>query len=110
MIPKRSRLPSASFRGSGYRTVGTPYFSLKIRPNGEQRERIGVVVNTAVHKSAAKRNFWKRQAKATITGRHGGAKDRDGHDLLLILFSKVNTLTKKQFKEKLSEALERAER
>jgi len=65
------------------------------------KSRIGVVVSMAVHKSAAKRNFWKRQAKAILRQN----EDARGLDLLLIFSPKVNELTKKQFREKLGAAV-----
>ena len=63
------------------------------------KNRVGVVVNTSVHKSAAKRNFWKRQAKAALLPRADNS-----HDFLVVLFSKVNTLTKKKFRNALQSA------
>lgn len=98
------RLPSRAFRAEGYRrTANGPYFSLKQKQNHEGRWRVGVVVGAAVHKSAAKRNFWKRQARETLRALipQAGAP----RDLLLILFPKVNLLTKKQFREKLKHGL-----
>ncbi len=109
MLPKHARLAGAKFRAEGYRTVATPYFSLKARRNGEERDRIGVVAGVAVHKSAVKRNFWKRQAREELAGRPGADKKGAGRDLLIIFSRNVNTLTKKQFKEKLAEALVRIE-
>ncbi len=77
----------------------TPYFSLKARINREGKNRIGVIASASVHKSAAKRNFWKRQAKTILTSLNSAEKD------LLVVFSpKVNSLTKKQFKKILIEA------
>ncbi len=67
------------------------------------RVRIGVVAGKSVHKSAAKRNFWKRQAKAALLSlanrEHGGGK---GMDILMILSAGVNGLTKKRFQEELT--------
>jgi len=105
MLPKTSRLPKEFFRGKGFRTTATPYFSLKTRPNGEKRDRIGVIVGVPVHKSAAKRNFWKRQAKAILAAREKNGTSGRPQDMILILSPKANSLTKKKFKEKLLQAL-----
>lgn len=103
MLPAKKRLPSTAFRGGQYRAVTTPYFSLKRRTEGDREGgRIGVVVNSAVHKSAAHRNFWKRQAKAALMKLSSGQDD-----LLMMLFPKVNTLTKKQFQALVRESASR---
>jgi len=101
MIPKKTRLPGQEFRSRGYRTATTRYFSLKMKPNQEGKTRIGVIANLAVHKNAAKRNFWKRQARATLAG-----LKNHGSDLLLILSPAANTATKKSFKTALRSAAE----
>ena len=101
MLQKRSRLPSQKFRSRGYQTASTPYFSLKARvrdEGGEGGNRIGIVVGMAVHKSAARRNFWKRQAKAALMDIEDANKD-----FLVILSPKVNSLSKKQFRKILFE-------
>lgn len=81
--------------------VATPYFSLKAKPSAT-KTRIGVVVNTAVHKTAVKRNFWKRQTKAALLALTGAPRD-----FLVILSPKVNTLTKENFKKALLNAAAR---
>lgn len=68
----------------------------------QKKNRIGVVVGVSVHKSAVRRNFWKRQAKATLAG-IADAK----LDLLAILSPKVNSLTRDQFRKNLSAAAAR---
>ncbi len=100
MVRRSARLPSLEFRAGGYKTVRTPYFSLKEKENGRKKTRIGVVVNTAVGKTAAKRNFWKRQAKASLLA----IKNKD---VLMVLFPSVNTLTKKQFRTSVREAIKK---
>lgn len=80
----------------------TPYFSLKMKDNREGENRIGIVVPGAVHKSAARRNFWKRQARAAL-----GAVSGAGKDVLLVISPKITPLTKKQFKKIFSEAAAR---
>ncbi|MGC9598904.1 MAG: ribonuclease P protein component [Minisyncoccia bacterium] len=100
MLSKPSRLPSRDFRAGRWGTASTPYFVLKTKPNIQEKIRIGVIANASVHKNAAKRNFWKRQTKATLLAA-GGA----GTDFLVILTPKINTLTKQQFKELLRRAL-----
>src|ERR1700733_9823902 len=94
MLPRRSRLPAVDFRSMGYRTVRTPYFALKAKNNHTEVNRIGVITGVQVHKSAVKRNFWKRQAKAALEG-----IPQSGKDILIILTSKVNALTRAEFKK-----------
>jgi ribonuclease P protein component len=103
MLKKAVRLPGREFRAGRYQTITTPYFSIKAK-FGVTTPRIGVVANAAVHKSAAKRNFWKRQAKAVLLAFIPKIASRD---FLIILFPKVNTLTKKKFKKELLDAAAR---
>lgn len=94
------RLPSDQFRARGYKTVSTPFFLLKIKKNSYKAARIGVVVGVSVNKTAVKRNFWKRQARAEIVLRATG-----GNDILMMVSSNVRRLTKKQFREEVAKAL-----
>jgi ribonuclease P protein component len=94
MSPKISRLPQQEFLSRGFMAVRTPYFSLKIKKNAIKKARIGVVVGKAVHKSAVKRNFFKRQAKEVL-----GKSVAAGNDLLIIFSPAANKLTKKQLQE-----------
>jgi ribonuclease P protein component len=94
MLPRSLRLSSSEFRGTGYKTVATHFFSLKARANHLAHNRIGVIVPRSIHKNAVKRNFWKRQAKAALM-RLAPA----GRDLFLVLSPKINTLTAKQFRK-----------
>ncbi len=71
-----------------------------MKPGIQEKIRIGVVAGASVHKNAAKRNFWKRQAKTALL-----AAGSAGTDFLVVLTPRVNTLTKKQFKELLFQAL-----
>ena len=59
-----------------------------------------MVVGVSVHKTAVKRNFWKRQALAVLAP-HASS----GSDILMIALPKINSLTKKRFKEELLKAL-----
>lgn len=94
------RLPSDQFRARGYKTISTPFFLLKIKKNSYKATRIGVVVGVSVNKTAVKRNFWKRQARAEIVLRATG-----GNDILMMVSSNVRRLTKKQFREEVAKAL-----
>jgi ribonuclease P protein component len=100
MVSRSSRLPSAEFASREYHTTKTPYFSLKTKKNGGTTARIGIVAGKAVHKSAVKRNFWRRQAKIGILAHATAATD-----YLLIIFPKINELTKKEFRAILTKAL-----
>jgi ribonuclease P protein component len=101
MIPKKLRLPKAEFHSGAYKTVRTPWFSLKAKKSLSKIERIGVVIGKSVHKNATERNFWKRQAKAALAGGTKGVNN----DFLVVFSPKVNELTKKQFKNELLKAL-----
>jgi ribonuclease P protein component len=94
------RLPSDQFRARGYKTVSNPFFLLKIKKNSYKTTRVGVVVGLSVSKAAAKRNFWKRQARAEITLRAGA-----GSDILMMVSPNVRRLTKKQFRGEVAKAL-----
>jgi len=94
------RLPSDQFRARGYKTTPTPFFLLKIKPNFGEKVRIGIVVGKSVHKTAVKRNFWKRQALAVLA-----AHAVTGSDILMIVSPGVNRLTKRQFQEELLKTL-----
>ena len=66
MVPKESRLPYKEFREHGYREATTPFFSVKARKNVLGENRLGVVVRVSSVKSAARRNFLKRQVKTVF--------------------------------------------
>ena len=96
MLLKPSRLQGRESRTDWQQTAGTPYFILKTKKNNQGTTSARVVVSMAVNKSAAKRNFWKRQAREGLRT----AKSA-GNDFLLILSPRVRALTKKQFSEQL---------
>ena len=99
MAVKIVRLPSDQFRARGYKTTPTPFFLLKTKQNTADHARIGAVVGVSVHKTAAKRNFWKRQARATLTPFAAA-----GSDILMIVLPGANRLTKKQFGDEVAKA------
>ena len=96
MLPRISRLPYSEFRSRGYLTVATPFFALKIkkRTGGMNENRIGVIISTAVLKSAARRNFWKRQARVNFK-----LIPDAGNDFLVIFSKNIKNRTTKEFKE-----------
>jgi ribonuclease P protein component len=104
MAIKIMRLPSDQFRARGYKTIPTPFFLLKAKRNSSDAVRIGSVVGKSVHKNAVKRNFWKRQALAELAAHVAG-----GNDILIIASPSIDRLTKKQFKEEISKALDKAQ-
>jgi ribonuclease P protein component len=57
-------------------------------------------VGKAVHKSAVKRNFWRRQAKTVFTD-----LIPSGNDFLIIFSPKINELTKQEFRRALTKAV-----
>jgi len=95
-----NRLPKEEFRSRGFRVIKTPYFSLRIKKNDVQKKRVGVVVGTSVHKSAVKRNFWRRQVKTTFAN-----LTFPNTDFLIILFPNINKLTKREFCEALTKVV-----
>lgn len=99
MQARSKRLPREEFQARGYRTARTPYFLLKMKPNGGKGMRAGIVAGKSVHKTAARRNFWKRQARAGLV-----RTVRGDRDVLLVLNTKVNGLTRRQFQESLVRA------
>lgn len=102
MALKTARLPSDQFRAKGYKTTPTPFFLLKTKENTVGKARIGVVAGVSVHKTAVKRNFWKRQALSGLA-----PQATAGSDILIIVLPGVNRLTKKQFQEELAKAFAR---
>jgi ribonuclease P protein component len=88
------RLPRGEFQARGYKTVKTLFFSVKTKSNEAKRSRIGIVVGKNVHKTAVKRNFWKRQARAALQ-----PLVPKGTDIIVVLQPRVNELTKKQFQD-----------
>lgn len=69
---------------------------MRTEKNKSETTRIGVVVSTAVHKTAVKRNFWKRQARTALSEL---AKNfSEPQDLLLVLFPSVTKLAGKDFR------------
>ena len=94
------RLPSEQFRAKGYRTISSPFFLFKTKKNSENKARIGIVVGVSVHKSAVKRNFWKRQVFTILVSRITA-----GSDILIIVLPAANKITKKKFREELASAL-----
>jgi ribonuclease P protein component len=104
MAVKTISLPSDQFRAKGYKAISTPFFLLKIKKNFGENARIGIVIGKSVHKTAVKRNFWKRQVLAGLSPRA-----ESGSDILIIVLPSINRLTKKQFKEELSKTLTKAQ-
>ena len=82
----------------------TPYFSVKVKPNNEGAGRIGVVAGKAAGKTAIKRNFLKRQARAEL--RKAVAP---GKDLLVIVSPAAGGLTKKNLHIELMRAIKKAQ-
>ena len=99
-MPHVVRLPRKEFKSRGYRAVRTPFFSLKTKGNQSKNIRLGIVVGKSVEKTAVKRNFWKRQARAIL-----GKSVPPGNDAIIILQPGVRELTKKQFHEALIKAI-----
>jgi ribonuclease P protein component len=93
-------LPRAEFRSSAYRTIKNDFFSVKTKKNQTGEMRVAVVAGKAVHKSAVRRNFLKRQARALFV-----AKKMPGMDVLVIVFPRAASLTRINLKKELSKIL-----
>lgn len=102
MLPRKSRLPRTELSSQAYGTIRTPYFLIKAKENQKKIGRVGVVVGKAVHKTAVRRNFLKRQAKRLLL-----SLSRPGKDILVILSPHANKLAKNEFKKELLKATER---
>jgi ribonuclease P protein component len=100
MLSSKSRLPYDEFHLRGYRTVVTPIFSIKTKKNSLKRNRLGVVIGNSSVKSAAKRNFWRRQVKSVFSLVVGSGFD------VLVIFRPHPTLPKAAvFKKILSDTI-----
>jgi ribonuclease P protein component len=99
-MSKPKRLPRLEFQARGYDAVRTPLFSLKVKKNDDKGTRIGVVVGKSVEKTAVKRNFWKRQARAILQSVCKG-----NYDVMLVVQPGVRASTRKQFREALEKSL-----
>jgi ribonuclease P protein component len=62
------------------------------------------VAGVSVHKTAVKRNFWKRQVLMGLAPLASA-----GSDILMIVSPGANRLTKKQFQEELAKAFTKAQ-
>ena len=96
MLSKKRRLPYAEFQTRGYTTQRTPFFTLKARANEGYGPRIGVIAGKSVHKTATKRNFWKRTARDVVT-----PLVRGDRDVIIVLQARANELSKRAFQEAL---------
>jgi ribonuclease P protein component len=101
MISRVSRLPYEEFRSRDYREIVTPYFSVKVRRNSLGKNRFGIVIGIAAVKSAARRNFWRRQAKSVFL-----EMSPKGIDVLIILRSHVALPVRNIFRKTLADAIE----
>jgi ribonuclease P protein component len=107
MLPRKSHLPYKEFRIPGYQKEETPYFSVRAKKNLSAENRFGVVIGTASLKSAARRNFWRRQAKSvflmSLPKKQTGHKQ--GFDILVIFRSRAPLLQKNVLRKTLARAM-----
>ena len=99
MAKKIAHLPSDELSAKGFRTVRTSYFSVKVKRNGGQYARIGVIAGKAAAGTAVGRNFLKRQARSLIS-----KVIMPGNDILVVFSPAVRTLTKRRLGEELRAA------
>lgn len=98
-MKKLGRLPRKEFRARGYHAVQSNLFLLKIKKNNIGKVRVGVVVGVGVSKSAARRNFLKRQARSGLA-----LAIEKGTDALIVISPAATKTTKKQLREELARA------
>jgi len=104
MPPTAAPLPHQEFSSRRFRTVRTPYFSVKVKKNDGDKARIGVIVGKAAGKTAVLRNFLKRQARSAA-----GKAVMPGNDVLILFSPAVKNATKKDLREALRGALAKAQ-
>ena len=102
--PKPKHLPREEFSSKKFRTVRTPYFSVKVKLNNGAAGRIGVVAGKAAGKTAIKRNFLKRQVRAGLR-----RAIVPGEDILVIVSPIAGGLTKKNLHTELVRAIKKAQ-
>ena len=107
MLPRKSRLPYEEFRAFGYRKEETPYFSVRAKRNSFPESRFGVVIGTSAIKSAARRTFWRRQAKAVFSDalRSGMVATGKRFDILVVFRSRAALPKKDVFRKTLADAM-----
>jgi ribonuclease P protein component len=72
----------------------TPFFVLKTKKGVTEKNRIGIIISATTIKSAARRNFWKRQTKANFK-----LLPDAGKDFLIIFSEDKKNYTTKEFKK-----------
>lgn len=100
MSQNLGRLPKEDFSSRTFRIVRTPYFFIGAKKNGTDRMRVGIVVSKAVHKSAVRRNFLRRQAKDILAG-----AAFPGMDFLVVMSPVAKDLTKKNLRATLKKTI-----
>ncbi len=104
MLPRGLRLPREEFHARGYQKIATPYFSVKAKPNATEKSRLGIVLGAATVKGAARRNFWRRQAKSVFLSALTALKAK-GIDLLIIFAPHAILPSKRVFRTTLRDAI-----
>jgi len=107
MLPSDTRLPYREFRALGRPKVETPYFSVRAKKNLLGEDRFGVVISTHSLKSAARRNFWRRQAKSvflSVSQKKQPTKEQK-FDILVVFRSHNAPMKKNVFRNALSDAI-----
>jgi ribonuclease P protein component len=100
MVPQKSRIPFKELRFRGYREAATPYFLVRVRRNALKKNRLGVVIGVSSVKSAARRNFWRRQIKSVFL-----AIPQKNFDFVVVLRPRAAFPSKRIFQKKLNEAM-----
>lgn len=84
MLPSQKRLPAAEFKNRFQKSVASPYFLFRCKPNNAGCNRLGVIISTKVDKRAVRRNYLKRRFRAYF-----GLLSNKNTDFLVIVSPKA---------------------
>ena len=93
MLPKESRLPSLEFNSNWKTVIKNNFFILKIKENGSNKNRLGIIISSSVLKSAVRRNFWRRRITEYFK-----LVENSGNDFLIIFSKNIKNCSVKEFK------------
>lgn len=79
MLPSKKRLPAVEFKKRFQKSVVSPYFLLRYKPNNTGCNRLGVIISAKVDKRSVRRNYLKRRFREYF-----GHLSAGGTDFLII--------------------------
>ncbi|MEE8131712.1 MAG: ribonuclease P protein component [Candidatus Paceibacterota bacterium] len=102
MLPKKYRLSIQKFlKNNHQKVVRSKYFAIKFKSNNLSFSRFGIVISNKVSKSAVKRNKIKRIIFDFFRLKEYYLKLKTGKDVLIIVSTQVNKLTKVEIEREL---------